>query len=98
VREADTVPHDIFRRLLRGELEDLEHAATRQSQPPDLALRLLGVDAKEGAHPFRRAASDADKAGTEIVGVKLNESVEVGHRDAGVTERSCLHAYLPSSP
>jgi hypothetical protein len=64
-----------------SELEDLQHAAARSSQPTDPALRLLGVHAEERAHLLGVTLSDDDEPAAEVLGVELNKPVEVGYGD-----------------
>ena len=70
VRQADPVPHDRLRRLLRLEVEDLDHRAARNADPADLAGGAGHVDAEEPPHAVGRRVGDADERAAEHVPVE----------------------------
>ena len=97
VGEADAIPRSLHERLLRLELEDLEHGAAGTANPADLAVgsahreRSRRVDAEERPHAIGRRVGHADQRAAEDVPVKADELVEVLDSDADVAERSRSH-------
>ncbi len=77
---------------MRRELEDLEHAAARHTDPANLAGRLVCIHAEERPHSVRRRVGHTHERAAEHVRIEADGPVEVGHGDAGVAERAGLHS------
>src|SRR5215203_6104998 len=93
MRLPDAIPGDARGWQLRLEPEDLEDGAAGHPDPADLATRCLVIvaDPEEAANTLGGRIGHANQRAPEHVGVELHEAVEVGHRDADVTERLDLH-------
>src|SRR6266550_1916267 len=86
MRQADAVPRNRHGRLLRLELEDLEHAAAGDTDPANPAGRHISGNMKEGSDALARRVRDADQRTAEHLPVEPHRAIEVGHRNADVAE------------
>ena len=96
MRDADPVPGNLDRRLLRLKLEDLDNAAARNADPAHLAAWGIDVrtNAEEALDAIGRLIGDADQRAAEDVPVEADGGIEVADGDAGMAEGSGSHGVV----
>src|SRR4029453_17769811 len=92
VRQAESVPHHRLCRLLRCEVENLDHRAAGNPDPADLAGAARRVHAEEAAHALGGSVGDADQRTAEYLPPEAHRAIEIRDGDPAMTERPGFHA------